>query len=244
MSLGEVTAPPPDEGIYGIPGVDVLRPVLPPIAGRPAASVGPSAWYQCGKPVIDRVLAVIALVVTIPLALAVAMVVRCTSRGPILFRQARVGRDGRHFTVLKFRTMRADAEARLRSLDLYDRYVASGYKLQGTDECRLTPVGRFLRRTSLDELPQLVNVLRGDMSFVGPRPVVPEELQCYGDLAHCYLGVRPGITGIWQVSGRSHIQFPARAELDLHYFDKRSLWLDLGILARTPLAVLRADGAY
>ena len=112
------------------------------------------------------------------------------------------------------------------------------------DECRLTPVGRFLRRTSLDELPQLVNVLRGDMSFVGPRPVVPDELQCYGDLTQCYLGVLPGITGIWQVSGRSRIQFPARAELDLHYYERRSLRIDLGILARTPAGVLGGDGAY
>ena len=241
VSLGELSAV-PAETMYALPDVAPRRTIS--VLPLRDATFEPSAYYRYGKPVLDRVLALIALVLTAPLLLAVAMVVRCTSRGPIVFRQARVGRDGRQFNVLKFRTMRTDAEARLQARGLYETYVASGYKLDATQECRLTPVGRFLRRTSIDELPQLLNVLRGDMSCVGPRPVVPEELDCYGDLVHCYMGVRPGITGLWQVSGRSGIRFPERAELDLHYFDQRSLWLDLKILARTPLAVLRADGAY
>jgi lipopolysaccharide/colanic/teichoic acid biosynthesis glycosyltransferase len=140
--------------------------------------------------------------------------------------------------------MCVDAHARLVELGLYETYVATGYKLQVHEECRVTPVGRFLRRTSLDELPQLLNVVRGDMSLVGPRPVVPEELACYGDLVHCYVGVRPGITGLWQVSGRSHVRFPERATIDRRYYEQRSLRLDLAILLRTPVAVLRGEGAF
>ena len=221
--------------LVAVPPAPVLRAEAEPAA---------SAAYRYGKPLIDRVLAGVALILTLPVWLAVALVVRATSTGPVLFRQTRLGREGRPFVVLKFRTMRADAELRLRSLGLYDTYVTSGYKLPAAAECRLTSVGRFLRRTSLDELPQLLNVLRGDMSVIGPRPIVPDEIHCYGDLAYCYLGVRPGITGIWQVTGRSHVQFPDRAELDRRYYEQRSLLLDVRILLRTPMAVLRADGAY
>jgi lipopolysaccharide/colanic/teichoic acid biosynthesis glycosyltransferase len=140
--------------------------------------------------------------------------------------------------------MCADAERRLQDLGLYETYVATGYKLPAAEEFRVTKVGRFLRSTSLDELPQLLNILWGHMSLVGPRPVEHGQLSSYGDLMHCYLGVRPGLTGIWQVSGRSDIQFPQRAHLDLSYFDRRSMRVDLAILARTPLAVLRGRGAH
>ena len=200
--------------------------------------------YHWSKRTLDVVLSLVALVVLMPLWLVIAALVRCSSPGPVLFRQPRVGRDGRRFNVLKFRSMCSDAEERLRDVDLYDTYVATGYKLPAAEEFRVTKVGRLLRKTSLDELPQLLNVLGGDMSLVGPRPVVPAELNSYGELVHCYLGVRPGITGIWQVSGRSHVVFPERALLDSHYFRRRSLRLDLAILARTPLAVVRGDGAY
>jgi exopolysaccharide production protein ExoY len=186
----------------------------------------------------------VVLLVTLPVWIVVALLVRTTSPGPVFFRQPRVGRNGRSFTVLKFRSMCSDAEARLKDLGLYDTYVATGYKLPVADECRVTRVGRVLRKTSLDELPQLINVLRGEMSLVGPRPVVPAELDSYGELAHCYLSVEPGITGLWQVSGRSHIRFPERAHLDRDYFHGRSLRMDLAILARTPRAVIRGDGAY
>jgi lipopolysaccharide/colanic/teichoic acid biosynthesis glycosyltransferase len=174
----------------------------------------------------------------------VALAVRITSPGPILFRQQRLGRSGRKIPVLKFRTMVVDAEERLRSQGLWDHYVECGYKLPADEDCRITPVGRFLRKTSLDELPQLFNVLRGDMSLVGPRPIVPDELRCYGALAHCYLSVRPGITGLWQITGRSTIGFPERAQIDDEYYRRRSLAADLRILARTPAVVLRCTGAY
>ncbi len=223
--------------------VDAITAAGPAIA---ASSVTPSASpiYRGGKRALDLVLSVAILIATLPAWFLVALVIRCTSPGPIFFRQPRIGRDGNAFTVLKFRSMRAGAEAMLKDLGLYDTYVATGYKLPVADDCRVTKVGRLLRKTSLDELPQLLNVLRGDMSLVGPRPVVPAELACYGELVHCYLGVRPGITGMWQVSGRSHVRFPERAYLDSHYFHRRSLRLDLAILARTPMAVLRGHGAH
>lgn len=203
-----------------------------------------SPVYRWLKRTIDVAFSLVVLIVTLPIWLLVAVLVVSTSRGPVFFRQPRVGRNGRFFTVLKFRSMCSDAEARLTDLGLYDTYVATGYKLAVADECRVTRVGRFLRKSSLDELPQLLNVLLGDMSLVGPRPVVPGELDSYGDLAHCYLGVHPGITGLWQVSGRSHIRFPERAHLDRDYFHTRSIRVDLAILARTPVAVLRGNGAY
>lgn len=222
--------------------VDVgTAPVV--VALEPAVAT-PSRAYHMAKRVLDIAVSLAALVVTAPIWIIVSALVGCTSPGPILFRQQRVGRGGTLFTVLKFRSMCADAEARLKALGLYETYVAAGYKLHAADEFRVTRVGRFLRRTSLDELPQLINVLRGEMSLVGPRPVEHGQLSDYGDLADCYLGVRPGITGIWQVSGRSNIHFPERAHLDDSYFRRRSLRLDLLILARTPLAVLRAEGAH
>ncbi|MGI8806663.1 MAG: sugar transferase [Acidimicrobiales bacterium] len=224
---------------------DVMATGLSTVAPTPDTDLpATSAAYRWTKRTFDVVFSLAVLIVATPLWLLVAFLVGSTSRGPVFFRQSRVGRHGRSFTVLKFRSMCSDAEARLKDLGLYDTYVATGYKLPVADECRVTRVGRFLRKTSLDELPQLLNVLRGDMSLVGPRPVVPAELDSYGDLAHCYLAVHPGITGLWQVSGRSHIRFPERAHLDRDYFHRRSLRFDLAILARTPVAVVRGNGAY
>jgi lipopolysaccharide/colanic/teichoic acid biosynthesis glycosyltransferase len=218
---------------------------MPPrLAAIEPVALPDSSVYHATKRALDVVGSLVALVVTHPLWIAVALLVRGTSRGPVLFRQSRVGRDGRTFMVLKFRSMCTDAEARLREGGLYDTYVATGYKLPVAEEFRVTRIGRLIRKTSIDELPQLINVLAGHMSLVGPRPVVPSELDCYGDLAHCYLGVRPGITGMWQVNGRSDVRFPERAHLDRDYFHRRSLRVDLGILLRTPRAVLRGNGAY
>ena len=229
----------PEVGLWAVAGGDAS--VVSAVA--PAVAV-PSDAYHAVKRALDVVLSLLALIVLTPVWLVVAMLVRATSPGPILFRQKRVGRNGKLFTVLKFRSMCADAEARLKALGMYDAYVAAGHKLHVADEFRVTNVGRFLRKTSLDELPQLINVLRGEMSLVGPRPVEHSQLRDYGDLVHCYLGVRPGITGLWQISGRSNIHFPERAHLDNSYFHRRSLRLDLLILARTPVAVLRAEGAH
>jgi exopolysaccharide production protein ExoY len=140
--------------------------------------------------------------------------------------------------------MAPDAESRLVREGLYERYVANGYKLPADEDPRITRTGRFLRRTSLDELPQLINVLLGQMSLVGPRPVVEKELDCYGPLVGAYTGVKPGVTGYWQVNGRSDVGFPERGELDAYYYDHRSLRFDLRILARTALTVVLRRGAH
>jgi exopolysaccharide production protein ExoY len=168
-----------------------------------------------------------------------------TSRGPVFFVQERLGRGGTRFRLVKFRTMQVDAEERLRNdKALWDQYVQNDFKLPGSLESRVTAVGRFLRRTSLDELPQLINVLTGQMSLVGPRPIVPEELTKYGSKTESYLRVRPGITGLWQVSGRSGVGYPERVDFDETYADTWNLMLDLRILVRTPITVVRGHGAF
>jgi lipopolysaccharide/colanic/teichoic acid biosynthesis glycosyltransferase len=215
---------------------------------RPAEAAvrrtGPGRRYQLVKSFFDRLDAALLLLLTAPILLVAMVAVKLTSPGPVFFRQERLGKDGRRFTMLKLRTMVCDAEEQLRKLGLYERYVEAGYKLPPEEDCRLTPIGGFLRRMSVDELPQLINVIRGDMSLVGPRPIVPPELSCYGDRAECYLDVRPGLTGLWQVTGRSTVTFPERGDIDAEYHAKRSLWFDLVILARTPKVVLRGTGAY
>ena len=197
------------------------------------------------KRALDVVLSLVLLLLTAPLLLGLAVIVRATSPGPALFRQQRVGRNGRRFSILKIRTMVADAEAQLGSDPiLRTSYASHNFKVPPELDRRLTRVGRVIRRTSLDELPQLLNVLRGDMSLVGPRPVVPDELETYGETAALYLEVRPGITGWWQVQGRSEVGGPDRIGLDRHYLERRSLWLDVKILLLTLPAVFRCRGAH
>lgn len=196
------------------------------------------------KVALDRVLALFGLVLLSPVLLLLAVLVRRDTPGPALFRQRRVGRGGRLFTVYKFRSMAGDAEERLRRDGLWEAYVANGFKLPPGEDPRVTRFGAMLRRTSLDELPQLFNALNGTMSLVGPRPVVPDELACYGELESVYTGVRPGVTGYWQVNGRSDVAFPERAELDAYYYDNRSLRVDLRILVRTVFAVMLRVGAH
>jgi exopolysaccharide biosynthesis polyprenyl glycosylphosphotransferase len=188
------------------------------------------------KRAIDVVVAGGALIVTSPLLLAVAAWIRVRDGAPVLFRQVRIGLHGRRFEVLKFRTMIPGAEAMLDELVEQSEVAGAAFKM--TDDPRVTTTGRFLRRTSLDELPQLWNVLKGEMSLVGPRPALPREVDSY-DLWHRRrLSMKPGITGLWQVSARSSPDFDAWAELDLSYIDRWSLWLDIKILARTVPAAL------
>lgn len=197
-----------------------------------------------GKRAFDVVLSLALLLLTLPLLLVLALAVKLTSRGPVLFRQQRVGAGGRTFSILKFRTMHADAEERLEAEpELLELYLVGGHKIVGHDP-RVTRIGRLLRRASLDELPQLLNVLAGQMSLVGPRPVRPSELIHYEGLESAYFSVRPGLTGLWQVSGRNEIQFPERAQLDHSYWERCSLGFDLLILSRTLIAVVSARGAY
>jgi exopolysaccharide biosynthesis polyprenyl glycosylphosphotransferase len=188
------------------------------------------------KRVFDFVVAGLALLVAAPLLGAIALAIRVRDGSPVMFRQTRIGLHGRKFEMLKFRTMSVDAEAKLE--DLLQKSEVNGSAFKMTDDPRVTPTGRFLRRLSLDELPQLWNVLRGNMSLVGPRPALPREVRTY-DLWHRRrLSMKPGITGLWQVSDRRSPSFDRWAELDLSYIDRWSLWLDLKILARTFPAAL------
>jgi exopolysaccharide biosynthesis polyprenyl glycosylphosphotransferase len=194
------------------------------------------------KEVSERVLAALGLLLLAPVLVGVAMAICLDSPGPALFCQTRTGRSGVPFTMLKFRTMHCDAEQRRAELSGLLTGDSILFKLR--DDPRTTRVGRFLRRYSLDELPQLVNVLRGDMALVGPRPPLPEEVARYQPDVHRRLAVKPGITGLWQVSGRSDLSWEESVRLDLRYVDNWSLRADVGILARTLGAVLHHRGAY
>jgi lipopolysaccharide/colanic/teichoic acid biosynthesis glycosyltransferase len=209
-----------------------------------------SAWRatQLGvKRSLDLVVAVLLIVALLPLLLVIATLVRLSSPGPILFRQARVGKEGVVFYIYKFRTMFADNDsaghqAYYRALVRGEAELIGGtFKL--ADDPRVTQVGRILRRFSIDELPQLLNVLSGEMSLVGPRPPIPYEVELYNPREYVRLSVTPGLTGLWQVSGRNTLSFKQMIDLDLMYIQRWSIWLDLLILVRTPLVVLTGRGA-
>lgn len=179
-----------------------------------------------------------------PLLVAIAAIVKFSSPGPVLFRQRRVGINGRPFEMLKFRSMVIDAEARLAELQAAQRDAGNAVMFKMKDDPRVTPIGRFIRRFSLDELPQLFNVLGGSMSLVGPRPPLPRETDVYDSHVHRRFLVKPGITGLWQVSGRSNLSWEDTVRLDLYYVENWSMTGDLVILWRTAKAVLGSDGAY
>jgi exopolysaccharide biosynthesis polyprenyl glycosylphosphotransferase len=206
------------------------------------AAVGYGPTARAMKRVIDVVGASIALLVFAPVIGIAALAIRLGSPGPVLFRQTRLGLNGRPFQLLKLRSMVEDAEARWP--ELIARNEVSGPVFKVRNDPRVTRVGRILRSFSLDELPQLWNVLRGEMSLVGPRPPLPHEVDRYESRDRRRLSVRPGITCVWQISGRSQVQFADWIEMDLYYIDHWSLLLDLWILLRTPLAVIRRDGAF
>ena len=189
------------------------------------------------------VLALLLVVVLSPLLLGIACWIAVDCRGPVLFRQTRAGADGRPFTVYKFRTMVVDAEARLAALQRPQR-ERPGLLFKMRNDPRVTRSGRFLRKYSLDELPQLLNVLRGNMALVGPRPPLLSEVEAYADDVRRRLMVRPGITGLWQVSGRSDLTWEESVRLDLYYVENWSPALDISILWKTLFAVLRGGGAY
>ena len=189
----------------------------------------------------DVVLALLLIAILGPVFAAIAVLVKLTSRGPVLFRQPRCGLHGRPFTFLKFRSMQTDAEEMKAALAPFNEMDGPAFKM--TNDPRVTPIGRFLRRTSLDELPQLWNILKGDMSFVGPRPAVIEEVRQYQPWQRRRLSMKPGLTCLWQVSGRNELTFEEWMRLDLEYIDNWSLWLDVKIALKTIPAVLRGRGA-
>ena len=215
-------------------------------------AAAPAHAHSPARRLIDRLelgghqfIALLMLVAASPVLLAITLLVWQAGGAPVFFGHYRVGRDGRLFRCLKFRTMRVDAEQALARLLATDAAARAEWlrdqKL--ANDPRITPIGRILRKTSLDELPQLINVARGDMCFVGPRPVTPAELMRYGAVRWHYVSVTPGITGLWQVSGRNRTTYEQRVALDKHYVETRNLWGDIVILARTVRVVLTGHGA-
>jgi lipopolysaccharide/colanic/teichoic acid biosynthesis glycosyltransferase len=212
----------------------------------------PWLWGGLSSRLIDVTVSALALVVLAPLMILIAVLVRATSPGPALFRQTRVGYGGQPFVMLKFRSMTTGCDDAVHR-DFVGRMLLGEdprqtgddgdglYKLRG--DCRITPVGRVLRATSLDELPQFFNVLRGEMSLVGPRPALDWEVELYQPHHHERFGVKPGITGLWQVSGRNRLTMTEALELDVQYARRRSVALDLLILLRTLPAVISRGAA-
>lgn len=201
-------------------------------------------FYECIKRIFDLVVALVAVIVLSPILLVIALAIRMEDRGPILYKAQRVGRSGKPITVYKFRSMRMHAD-RLEDMltpEELEEYKKN-FKLE--HDPRITKVGAFLRKTSLDELPQLLNILSGTLSLVGPRPVLQEETELYGDKRDLLLSCKPGLTGLWQVRGRSNVTYEdgRRQALELQYVSQRSLWLDIKILFWTVGAVVRMDGA-
>lgn len=196
------------------------------------------------KRVVDLVFATLAIIALSPLFILIAALVS-TSGGPVLYRHARIGKNGKSFDCLKFSTMIPGATECLEEYLSYHPQARAEWESTRklTFDPRATAVGNLLRRTSLDELPQLFNVLMGDMSLVGPRPVTAPELNYYGDKADLYRSVRPGITGLWQISGRNDVSYEQRVALDARYVREQSLWRDISILLRTPRVVLARTGA-
>ena len=227
--------------------VDVAgdRTTVRPVDGLPmlhldhANLTGVRRW---AKVTVDKTGAALLLLMLSPLLLGAAFLIRCTSPGPAVFKQERIGKDGQPFTIWKFRTMYTDAERRLAHLTHLNESDGVLFKMK--DDPRVTPVGKYLRRFSIDEFPQLVNVLRGDMSLVGPRPPLATEVAAYEADMRRRLVVKPGMTGLWQVSGRSDLPWEEAVRLDLRYVEHWTLSLDFVILLRTVTAILRPHGAY
>jgi len=235
-------------GLYVAPALlDVAGPrtTIRPTAGLTLLHVDHpelSGPRQVIKGVFDRVMAAVALTVLSPVFLALAVAIRSSDHGPALFAQTRVGKNGRPFTMYKFRTMVVDAEQRL--AELRDRNESDGLLFKMRHDPRITPIGAQLRKYSLDELPQLINVFRGEMSLVGPRPPLPSEVALYSNNVRRRLAVKPGMTGMWQVYGRSNLSWEDSVRLDLRYVENWSFALDLQILWKTAAAMLQTESAW
>lgn len=237
-----------DADLYVAPAVvEVVGPRISihPVCGLPLLHVERPEFVglrRFAKSSIDRLVAASALVVLAPLLFVVALAIRLESPGSPLFRQQRVGKDGRLFTMYKLRTMQPDAERRV--VDLRDSNEGNGVLFKIREDPRVTRLGRLLRRYSVDELPQLLNVLRGEMSLVGPRPPLQHEVERYGPAMHRRFLVKPGLTGLWQINGRSDLDWDESQRLDVRYVENWSFAFDLMILWKTASAVFRARGAY
>lgn len=213
---------------------------------RQQQQAGTKVFYRdLLKPAVDWLLAFIALLFFLPFFIIIAIIIKRSDGGPIIFRHQRIGKDGKSFPCFKFRTMVPDAGQRLERLLATDPEARCEWEQNQKlrKDPRITPAGEFLRKTSLDELPQFLNVLRGEMAIIGPRPIITEEIHHYGQHFADYTSVRPGISGLWQVSGRSDIGYDERVSLDVRYVREQSLRLDLKLMFKTVWVVLLRRGA-
>lgn len=198
--------------------------------------------YSITKRGLDIILSTIGLIVLSPLFLLIGIIIKIDSKGPVLFAHKRIGKNGKMIKIYKFRTMFENAEDMIKSFTEEQlKEFQENYKLK--QDHRITKVGKFLRKTSLDELPQIVNILKGELSIVGPRPVVENELEKYGPNRNKFLSVIPGLTGYWQANGRSTTTYEERIKMELFYVDNRSLWLDIKIFFKTIISVIKKEGA-
>lgn len=195
---------------------------------------------------MDILLSLIGLLMLSPVILIISMLIKFDDpKTTIFFKQQRVGKNGNSFLIYKFRTMHQNAENILMgNKNLYKKYLKNNYKLEQNEDPRITEIGLWLRKTSMDEIPQLINVLKGEMSLVGPRPVVREELEEYKSKKNEFLSVKPGMTGYWQICGRSNVGYPERVDLELYYIKRKSFMFDLLIIFKTIPSVLKKDGAF
>jgi exopolysaccharide biosynthesis WecB/TagA/CpsF family protein len=212
------------------------------LAHAAAKALGQISGADIQRRFLDITVSASALILLSPVLALTALTIKADSRGPIMFKQTRVGRNGKPFTIFKFRSMTTDAEAR--QAEILGTSDRDGVCFKSRQDPRITRVGRFIRRFSIDELPQILNVLRGEMAIVGPRPALPSEVSVYPKRAIGRLSVKPGITGVWQVSGRANIDFDHMVEMDLSYADRQSLLMDIVLIAQTFRAVFSGRGAY
>lgn len=202
-------------------------------------------FYSVSKRSFDVITSILLLLLLIPLFLVISIVLLLKKNHSVFFRQKRMGLNGKEFTIIKFCTMIDNAESVLKQdKELYSKFVRNGYKLDEGEDPRITKIGAFLRKSSIDEIPQLINVLKGEMSMVGPRPLISVELSEYGKEKDLFLSVKPGITGHWQVSGRSNVGYPERKDLELYYVRNKTSLLDMKILYKTIQVVLLRNGAH
>lgn len=202
-------------------------------------------FYKTSKRIFDVLGSFLALVCLSPVFLFLSIIIKKHDGGKVFFKQKRVGQNGKEFFMYKFRSMEENAEEILKAdKGLYAKYVANGFKLPAEEDPRITSIGKWLRRTSFDELPQFINILRGEMSIVGPRPIVPTELEEYGDRKAKLLSVKPGAMGLWQATGRSNITYPERCNVELEYVDKASLGYDWKIFFLNLISIFKQEGAF
>lgn len=213
-----------------------------PVLVRQPVKVNYNIGYLFVKRFFDIVLSILALIALSPLFLVTALAIKADSKGPVIYRQWRSGKNSRPFLMYKFRSMCADADKRLKDLASLNEKDGPVFKM--TNDPRVTKVGRFIRRVSIDELPQLVNILKGDMSIVGPRPPLPNEVVQYTPYQMQRLKVKPGLTCYWQIRGRSDLSFDEWIRLDLKYIEERGLWTDFKVIMRTVPVVFGGKGAY